>query len=66
MPDIQVINHGSVVAFIGQTEEGREFLENDVQSEGWQWMGPQLCVDHRYAGVLIEGIQENGLTVGAF
>lgn len=62
-PDVDVNDTGSIVMLTGRTEVGREWLKESVQSEPWQWMGPSLCVDHRFADDLIAVMQSDGLTV---
>ena len=61
--DVHVINHGSVVAFHLISQNAKTFVDENVQAEGWQFMGDALCVDHRFAGDLAEGMRENGLVL---
>lgn len=56
--DIVIRDFGSVWAFTGQTDAGRAFLRDEVQSEGWQWHGSNLMVDHRPAHGLYDHIAE--------
>lgn len=63
-PDIDINDQGSIVMFTPRTDAGREWMDENVESEPWQWMGPSLCVDHRPAQDLVEGMQEAGLTLG--
>lgn len=65
MPDIRVEDHGTIARFTPLSDSGREFLQTEVSSEGWQWFGGGLCVDHRYAGDLMTACLENGLEVSA-
>jgi hypothetical protein len=60
-PDIKLIFHGSIVQFYPVTKAGLQFLQDDVCSEGWQWMGRSLCVDHHMAPGLAEAAIEHGL-----
>lgn len=62
-PDVWVRNEGTVVQFLPLSDAAREWIDQNVQSEDWQWMGRSLVVDHRYAGNLIEGMQGAGLVV---
>ncbi len=59
-----VTNHGSIVLFTPETATEREWIDEHVQSEGWQWMGQSLTVDTRFAGDLAEGMAADGITVG--
>lgn len=61
--DLQIINQGSLVGFRYMSTDAHAFLTGDeVVSEGWQWMGNTLYVDHRLAPVLMDGCIEHGLT----
>lgn len=61
--DVYVEDHGSIVQFEPRTEEARQWFDENVQAEGWQWLGNRLCVDHRLAKHLREGIQIAGLQI---
>lgn len=63
LPDVQVENHGSVVRLHPLTEAGRAWFKANVHAEPWQWLGPALVVDHRFAGDLITGMDIDGLLV---
>ena len=63
MPDFEIRNEGTVFTVTPLTLAGREWLDANVESEGWQWLGRSLVVDHRYAGGLVEAILESGLEV---
>jgi hypothetical protein len=45
------------------TQSGREWIEENVSSEPWQWLGGSFACEPRYAADLVEGMQEAGLTV---
>jgi hypothetical protein len=53
----------SIVQFTPETADESEWLDENVQAESWQYMGKSLCIDARYAGDLIEGIQGAGFEV---
>ena len=61
--DVQVVNHGSVVTFQPLTDVARSWMDENVVSEPWQWLGPAFAVDHRLASQLIEGMHEAGLLI---
>jgi hypothetical protein len=63
MTDLTVRNEGTIVQIIPNTLLARNWISENVQSEGWQWLGMTLCVDHRMAGPLLEGAILDGLTV---
>ena len=53
----------SVLTFTPLTAEAHDWIDEHVASEGWQWLGGKLCVEHRCAGQLIEGAANDGLRV---
>ena len=61
MTDITIINEGSLVGFQLNTLAARQWFEENVGAEGWQWMGTTLWVDHRYANAIADGVAEAGL-----
>lgn len=61
--DIIVDNHGSIMIFQPLTAAGQEWIDENVQSEDWQWIGGGLSVEARYAGDLAQGMRESGLSV---
>jgi hypothetical protein len=63
MADVQVDNQGTIVAITPLSDAAREWLNENVQAESWQWVGDTLGVEPRYAGPLLEGMQAAGLTV---
>lgn len=63
MPDVEVIDTGSVIGFWPKTESAEEWFAENVYSEPWQWMGPVLYVDHRCAADLGVEIEGAGFTV---
>lgn len=60
-PDVSVTDNGSVVGFTPNTTEAKSWFNENVQSEGWQWMGQTLWVDHRMAGDLMAGLEGEGM-----
>ena len=63
MADVHVINHGSVFMFQPVSAAAKEWVDEHVQLEGWQWMGPAFAVDPRYVDGLVEGMAGDGLEV---
>lgn len=57
--DILVANGGSVWSFRGLTEAGKAYLRDDLETEGWQWLGERLVLDHRAAFDLVHHIDVN-------
>jgi hypothetical protein len=61
--DIETYDEGTLTGFEPVTEAAQEWFDENVQSEGWQWLGGILWVDHRFANALIEGAAGDGLEV---
>jgi hypothetical protein len=61
MRQVDIIDQGTLVGFNPRTEEAKQWFADNVTSEGWQWMGSTLWVDHRMAGPLIDGLAREGL-----
>ena len=62
-PDIRVQNEGTVVQFEPVSDAGMRWLKEQVVSEGWQWLGRTLVVQHSYAEALVARMREDGLQV---
>ena len=63
-PDVLIESHGTVYLFIWNSENGRQFLTQEIETEPWQWLGSNLAVDHHNAAPLAGHIIESGLTIG--
>ena len=61
--DILVENHGSIISFTPITPAAREWIDENCQTESWQWMGGTLNVEHRCAAHIVEGLDGDGLLI---
>jgi len=59
MADFTVRDEGSIILFTPNTAAAKAWLEDNV-SEDAMYFGPALCVEHRFAENLLEGICEAG------
>lgn len=59
--DFRVENHGSVCLVFPLSEQARDWVENHVPLEGWQWFGGGFAVEPRYLHDLVDGMREEGL-----
>ena len=62
-PDIRVSNHGSIFMVSPLSDAAREWVDEHVQLEDWQWMGNAFSVDRHYIENLVEGMIGDGLVV---
>lgn len=61
--DVFARNEGSVVLIQPLTQAAKDWLQDNVESEPWQWLGSNLVVDHRFADGLLRGMTGDGLDV---
>lgn len=63
MPDLRTRFHGSVVTITPETDRGRQWMEENLATEPWQWLGNSLGVEWRFADDIITGAVGDGLEV---
>lgn len=64
MSDVQINDQGSVVVFIFNSQSAKEWANENLQTEHWQWFGSNaLAVDHRFADPIITFLQDDGFSV---
>jgi len=54
-PDVLERNEGTVFVFCPLTDRARAWIDENVQTETWQWVGNALVVEYRYAWGLATG-----------
>ena len=62
-PDVLISDQGSLFLVTPMSEAARDWVSENVQLEGWQWMGISFAVEWRFAQDLISGMQGDGLEV---
>ena len=60
---IEVKRSGSIFLFEPLTQRAEDWIENNVQSEVWQWLGRKLAVERACALDLASGMLAAGLKV---
>src|SRR5204862_8065397 len=63
MSDFQIADHGTVISIRPLNEAARQWLEENVVSEPWQWVQGALCVEARFARDLLREIEEAGFEI---
>jgi len=58
MSDFSISDHGSIFLIRPLNAAGRQWLDENVVSEPWQWVQGALCVETRFARDLIIEIEE--------
>ena len=61
--DVEVMDHGTIVFFRPLTDTCRAWINDNVDEDAL-WLGGALAVEHRCAPYLIEGMADDGLTLG--
>jgi len=63
MSDFQIADHGSIISIKPVSGAARSWVDENVVSEPWQWLGGALCVDIRGARDLIDEIAAEGFEI---
>jgi hypothetical protein len=63
MTDFQIADHGSIISIKAVSEAARSWVDDNVISEPWQWLGGALCVDIRSARTLVDEIAAQGFEI---
>src|SRR4051794_18638677 len=61
-PDVRVTNEGAAYMVEPVTDGARQWVNQNVVVERWQWVGGSFAVDHRFIQRLVDGMREDGLT----
>lgn len=61
--DVRVTFGGSQFMVQPISTAGKAWVDENVELEGWQWMGPAFAVDQHYVEDLVAGMQASGLEV---
>ncbi len=62
-PDVLVENVGKVFTFCPLTRKAKTWIDDNVQTESYQWLGNVLVIEHRYAWGLALGMRQDGLVL---
>ncbi len=52
-------NNGTTWSIVPETKKALKWMEDNLATESWQWLGNTLVVDHRMAQGVREFIYEN-------
>ena len=63
MSDFSISDHGTVISIRPLNDVARQWLDENVVAEPWQWVQGALCVDARFARDLIIEIKEAGFEI---
>jgi hypothetical protein len=65
MADLHFSNHGSIITCTPLTDAGQQWIDDNVESEGYQWLGRSLGIEWRFAEAIARGAISDGLKVSA-
>jgi len=63
MSDFSISDQGSIFLIRPLNEAARQWLQENVVSEPWQWVEGALCVETRFARDLVVEIEEAGFEI---
>ena len=61
--DVQVDGGGTVYLVTPITTLAKEWVQQHLALEGWQWLGGGFAVEHRFIANLVQGMRADGLKV---
>lgn len=62
-PDVIVTGGGTTYLFDPITQRAKDWVNDNVHAEPYQFFGGALAVEHRYIGDLVAGARGDGLNV---
>ena len=62
--DARFVNNGTICTIYVYTEAAKDWVNENVQTEGWQWMGNGFSGEPRMMLAVAEGMQADGLVFG--
>ena len=63
MSDFQITDQGSIFLIRPLNEAARQWLDENVVSEPWQWVQGALCVETRLARDLVVEVEQAGFEI---
>jgi hypothetical protein len=60
--DFTVAGGGTLYILRPNTDQAKAWVEEHIESDAQKW-GGGVCVEHRYIGDIVNGIQAEGMTV---
>jgi hypothetical protein len=64
MADITVIDEGTILLLKPETDQGREWLDENIgRDNSYQPYWPTVVVEHRFVEAILDGMEQDGVTV---
>lgn len=64
MTDLQVSDHGTIFILTPKTDLGRTWIKEHLPSDHLNWGRDGVVVEHRFIADIVNGAQQDELTVG--
>lgn len=61
-PDVAFTNLGTIVTIRPLSQQASDWIADNVDVVGWEWMAGALCADPRCAFDIYQAMQADGLT----
>lgn len=61
--DLSLQDHGSVVLVQMNTDAGLTWVKENLETEGWQWLGVFVAIEPRAAEQIVQAAEAAGITV---
>lgn len=58
--DFRITYHGTITLLEPLTPACREWIDENVATEGWQWFGKALAIEPRYLSTLVDAMLVRG------
>jgi hypothetical protein len=63
MVDVRFVNHSSLVGIEAVSDAAKDWIAENVEAEGYMWVGPVLMAEPRYAFEIAWGMRNDGMEV---
>lgn len=63
LTDFYYRNEGSIILLIPNTEDSREWINENLCLESWQKQGNNIAIEPRSFEIIEEGIENDGLLI---
>ena len=62
--DFSISDQGSLILIQPVSDRAKQFTDENIHTESWQWLGGAFAVEPRFAQVLVNELPELGFTIG--
>ncbi|UIS25316.1 hypothetical protein [Erythrobacter phage vB_EliS-L02] len=62
MADFAIRDSGTIVQVVAESQDAKDWIEENVEAPSYMWNGVVLNIEHRFAEAIIEGMIDSGLS----